>query len=210
MIPLIISNLSTALEIAKKNNIQDKSPDYIFITPENSIGIEKIREINTIINLKPYQSPKKIVVVQDAQKMTVEAQNSFLKTLEEPPENTIIILIVENPDQLLPTIQSRCKIIIEKNNGINKKNLSNFDNNFINIFEELKTMPLGLRFKKASEIATNRNTAKDWVKNAMIALHQDVIKNSDAITKLQEALAKLEANVTPRLVIENLFIHLKS
>ena len=87
------------------------SPDYIEIKPDgNSIKIAQIRKLQSDILLKPYKSYK-IYVIDEAQKMTVEAQNALLKTLEEPPKYAIIILITDNKESLLDTIKSRCEII---------------------------------------------------------------------------------------------------
>ena len=87
------------------------SPDYIEITPDgNSIKIAQIRKLQSDILVKPYKSYK-IYVIDEAQKMTVEAQNALLKTLEEPPKYAIIILITNNKESLLDTINSRCEII---------------------------------------------------------------------------------------------------
>ena len=87
------------------------SPDYIEIKPDgNSIKIAQIRKLQSDILVKPYKSYK-IYVIDEAQKMTVEAQNALLKTLEEPPKYAIIILITDNKESLLDTIKSRCDII---------------------------------------------------------------------------------------------------
>lgn len=89
----------------------DNSPDYIQINPDgNSIKIAQVRKIQSDILVKPYKSYK-IYVFDEAQKMTVEAQNALLKTLEEPPKYAIIILITNNKESLLDTIKSRCEII---------------------------------------------------------------------------------------------------
>ncbi|MGO1369938.1 MAG: DNA polymerase III subunit delta' [Senegalia sp. (in: firmicutes)] len=68
---------------------------------------EQIENIMKEIRTLPYEDGKKIFLIKDADKMTPEAQNAFLKTLEEPPDDTIIILNVENTKSLLPTIISR-------------------------------------------------------------------------------------------------------
>jgi len=89
----------------------ESSPDYITIEPTgSSIKIAQIRELQSDIIIKPH-SDYKIYVINNAQKMTVESQNALLKTLEEPPEYAIIILITNNKESLLPTIKSRCEII---------------------------------------------------------------------------------------------------
>lgn len=85
-------------------------PDVRFITHEKaSISVDDIREqlINDV-TIKPYSSQYKIYIIPDANKMTEQAQNALLKTIEEPPEYAIILLITENSQNLLQTIQSRC------------------------------------------------------------------------------------------------------
>lgn len=89
----------------------DNSPDYINIYPDgNSIKIAQIRKLQTDIIIKPHKDYK-LYILNDAEKMTIEAQNALLKTLEEPPEYAIMILITSNKDALLDTIKSRCEIL---------------------------------------------------------------------------------------------------
>jgi len=85
-------------------------PDIKYITHEKaSISVDDIRgQLNNDITIKPYSSNYKIYIIPDANKMTEQAQNSLLKTIEEPPGYAVIILITDNTDSLLPTIQSRC------------------------------------------------------------------------------------------------------
>lgn len=86
-------------------------PDIIFVTHEkpNTIGVEDIRtKINNDIVIKPYHGPYKIYIMNEAEKMTVQAQNALLKTLEEPPAYAVIILLTTSTEALLPTIISRC------------------------------------------------------------------------------------------------------
>jgi len=75
---------------------------------KDSIGIDEIKELREIAFLSPYRGLYKFFIINDAHKMTHQAANAFLKTLEEPPENTIFILVTHLPEKLLPTIQSRC------------------------------------------------------------------------------------------------------
>ncbi len=89
-------------------------PDIIFVSHEkpNSIGVEDIREgINQTVMIKPYSSPYKIYIVQEAEKMTVQAQNALLKTLEEPPAYAVFLLLVNSMEVMLPTIISRCVVL---------------------------------------------------------------------------------------------------
>jgi DNA polymerase III subunit delta' len=77
----------------------------------SQIKIEQIRELENQIVLKPYEAKYKVFIIKDAQLMTAEAANSFLKTLEEPPPNSVLILITERPKDLFRTIVSRCQLI---------------------------------------------------------------------------------------------------
>ena len=89
-------------------------PDIINVTHEkpNSIGIDEIREqVINDVGIKPYESRYKISIINDAQKLTLQAQNALLKTIEEPPAYAVILLLADNPDALLPTITSRCVIL---------------------------------------------------------------------------------------------------
>ena len=90
----------------------DNHPDFLYIEPDgNSIKIEQIRYLQNKIQEKPIISNKKVYIINDANKMTIEAQNCLLKTLEEPPEYSTIILIGNNESAFLNTIKSRCMII---------------------------------------------------------------------------------------------------
>lgn len=89
-------------------------PDIIFITHEKpgTIGVDDIRsQINNDVVIKPYSAPKKIYIINEGEKMTVQAQNALLKTLEEPPEYAVILILTTNMETLLPTILSRCVVL---------------------------------------------------------------------------------------------------
>ena len=89
-------------------------PDIIFVTQEkpNSVSVDDIRtQINGDVSIKPYSRPYKVYIVNEAEKMTVQAQNAILKTLEEPPEYVVILLLTTNVNSMLPTILSRCVVL---------------------------------------------------------------------------------------------------
>jgi DNA polymerase-3 subunit delta' len=88
-------------------------PDIIRVTHEKaSIGVDDIRlQVNSDIQVKPYNSPYKIYIIDDADKLTEQAQNALLKTIEEPPEYAVIILLTTTTSVLLPTILSRCVLL---------------------------------------------------------------------------------------------------
>ena len=86
-------------------------PDIIYVKHEkpNTISIDEIREqlINDVM-IKPYSSPYKIYIIDEAQKLTLQAQNALLKILEEPPDYGVFLILSTNAERLLPTIRSRC------------------------------------------------------------------------------------------------------
>mgnify|MGYP001136302516 CR=1 FL=1 len=97
-----------------KQALSYNQPDIVYISHEkpNSIGVEDIRaQINNDIGIKPYSSPRKIYIMNEGEKMTPQAQNALLKTLEEPPEYAVILILTDNVEALLPTIISRCVVL---------------------------------------------------------------------------------------------------
>lgn len=99
---------------ACKQALTDNQPDIIRVTHEkpNTISVDDIRaQINNDVVIKPYSSRYKIYILNEAEKMTVQAQNALLKTLEEPPEYAVIMLLTANVNSLLPTILSRCVVL---------------------------------------------------------------------------------------------------
>ena len=94
-----------------KQALSKNQPDIIYVTHEkpNTISVEDIRlQVNNDVAIKPYSSKYKVYIINEAEKMTVQAQNAILKTLEEPPAYVVILLLVSNLRTLLPTILSRC------------------------------------------------------------------------------------------------------
>jgi len=89
------------------------SPDLILIAPQQGgeIQISQIKELIQKLSLKSYSAPFKCAILDKAHLMNQEAQNCFLKTLEEPKGKTLLVLITESPEMLFPTIRSRCEII---------------------------------------------------------------------------------------------------
>ena len=84
-------------------------PDLLLVAPEDrQIKIDEIRLIDDALSFRPFEGRKKIVIVDDADTMNIAAANAFLKTLEEPPGDSVIVLISSRPDRLPATIRSRC------------------------------------------------------------------------------------------------------
>ncbi len=87
-------------------------PDVEIIEAEGQfIKIDQIRELQKQVGYKPFEGRKKVSILNNAERLNLEAANALLKTLEEPPPDTVFILVSSSPGALLPTIVSRCQLI---------------------------------------------------------------------------------------------------
>jgi DNA polymerase-3 subunit delta' len=87
-------------------------PDFVTVSPEKgAIKIDQIRRLTKELSYPPYESAMRVVVLEDVHLMRREAANSLLKTLEEPPENNLLILTAETSQEILSTLTSRCQVI---------------------------------------------------------------------------------------------------
>ncbi len=84
-------------------------PDMVVVTPEKGeIRVGEIRDVEVALSFKPFEGKRKVVIIDEADAMNQAAANAFLKTLEEPPDESLLILITAHPDMLPETIRSRC------------------------------------------------------------------------------------------------------
>ncbi|MCX5759214.1 MAG: DNA polymerase III subunit delta', partial [Candidatus Hydrogenedentes bacterium] len=87
-------------------------PDVTYLAPVKKsriINVEAVQSMTALASLRPFESDWRVFIIQEAERMGIAAQNHFLKTLEEPPGNSLFILVTESPGMLLPTIRSRCQ-----------------------------------------------------------------------------------------------------
>lgn len=92
----------------------NSNPDIIYVRPKKdkkSIGADDMREIEEDVAIKPFNSKYKVYIFEDGMQLTEAAQNTFLKTFEEPPEYAVFIIVIENTASLLQTIMSRCTLV---------------------------------------------------------------------------------------------------
>jgi len=127
--PEKIGKRTLAVEFTKKlfkENITKKQhPDFILIEPQKKeIQISQIRECIWKLSLTPSVAPFKIAIINDAHCLNAEAQNSLLKTLEEPKGQAVLFLITDYPERLFPTILSRCQTL--KFYPVKKEEIENY------------------------------------------------------------------------------------
>jgi DNA polymerase III subunit delta' len=166
-------------------------PDFLLITPESGqIRVEEIRTIDDRLSLKAFEGRFKIVIVDDADTMNQYAANAFLKTLEEPPENSLIILIASRPDRLPDTIRSRCS-------RINFTPLS--QNACGTVIEKVLKQQLEVRSRKSKKVQTPDVLDPKFstlVRLSMgrpgIALTADLLEEREWFTKLLKGILNSE------------------
>lgn len=95
------------------HSMSNTNPDIIHISLDGkkSIGVDKIRDIAQDVAIKPFESARKVYIIDDGDAFTEASQNAFLKTLEEPPSYVSFIIVIENSSTLLQTVLSRCILL---------------------------------------------------------------------------------------------------
>jgi DNA polymerase III delta prime subunit len=191
-----------------------KREDKIFLKSEMSLGINDVRRLQHRLYLKPYSSAFNVAIIPEAEKLTFPAQNAMLKLLEEPPENTIIILCSFASEALLPTVVSRCQMI-----KLPSKSRVKIDKSLVfqskKLIRNILRTRMGERIKMAGEIAKSRQQAIEFCQTQLIVWREIMLKevNKDKkkefgriIREIDKALKMLEANTNPKLVIEDLLL----
>ncbi len=173
--PAHLGKFSLAMEFAKKiTGGMDKkvNPDVIIISPETEekkgivkkkdIKIEKIRELEHELSLTAYFGKYKVAIIDEADRLSRASQNALLKTLEEPPQKAVIILIAEDMDKIIATIKSRC--VIKKFNLVKDCEIADMvrgENAEEVIFWSLNRPGLAINLQKKEEELEKRKKAQD-------------------------------------------------
>ena len=180
----------SCIEFDSSNN-----PDFQVIDPEeSSIKIEQIRKMNNKIYEKPIISRRKVYIINNADSMTLDAQNCLLKTLEEPPEYAVIILIGTNENIFLNTIKSRCvKINFSKISDeelkkilINKYEYSNVSENMLKLFSG--SLEKAINLKDKEDIYIEIEQIFNNIENINII---DLLNKKETITKNKEEIMNI-------------------
>lgn len=181
-----------ALKILRK----DKEADYIDIinySPKKaSFGVDDVRNIIEEVSKKPYEGNEKVIIIHEGDKLTIQAQNALLKTIEEPPKGVFIILLSESLELLLDTIKSRCQVY--KLTPLNKEHMLSFIKK-INITQE-ESILSALAYAegipgRAERILHDENLEN--LRNLVIKLFNEVInKDINCIVQYEEKFDKFK------------------
>jgi hypothetical protein len=240
MIPILIvggtpeERGAKAEEITRNSQLAVNNFNTFTLESSASIGIDQIRTLQHRLSLKPLAGKgQKIALIQEAQNLTPEAQNALLKTLEEPPKQTQIILTVPNSESLLPTVVSRCQFARLKSKpqvSLSGEEFSQYFNTLISFLSS----SFGERLQKLDELDLTRDRQKaiDWINSQIVIARQLLLnllpqqsdnRNNVAMKQcsnltIQQSLSLLKSllitrtyldtNVNIRLALDNLLIDL--
>ena len=179
---------------------------------ETSIGIDCIRELITTLSRKPHQRKKKIAIILEAHFLTEEAQNALLKTLEEPPGKTQIVIGIGSARKLLPTILSRCQVIHLRGAGSRKDAApEKAKKEFYDLLRKNYSARLNWAEDEKDRISS-RSQAQDILSAWLLILRSFLLKEKDIKTHLEKGLRYLNllqtTNISPRLTIESFLLSL--
>jgi DNA polymerase III delta prime subunit len=193
-----------------------ESPDIHVLNPkkENSIGIESVKELQKTMRYKPFQEEKQVGIILQAEKLTTQAQNALLKTLEETTDTSIYILCVDNERNLLPTIKSR-GIVIYSSSQIEKTKVEEDLGDFLELdpLEQFNTIEKYSKDKDSSLAFINtleerfRKRLELDIKNGNIDSSQ---KNLSLLKTAQKSREKISANCNRRLTLEAMFVEVNA
>ena len=178
--------------------------DTIRIPEEGTIGIEMIRDFERELSLTPRNSPAKVGILTDMDRLTPEAQNALLKTLEEPPPHTYIIGTTSVPEALLPTVRSRMSVV--KLPNVTRKSDTSL------LLKLLRESP-GKRITSLEPFIATRDDAKRFITSLLGAAREELLAHptrelSTLIRNLLTAQSQLSVNVNPKLVLDNAVLHI--
>lgn len=191
-------------DLIKKAGFLNNHPDLLKLE-EDKLGVAEAKKIREHLSLKPFSGNKSAVIVYQADQFSADAQNSLLKTLEEPPLTAIIILGTSSEEQILPTIISRCEII----NLDNQLAPFNLDEKQINRIKQL----LITSKKERIQIIEKLDDREAFLKELIVYFRQQLLDETTAsqnivnfIKDLIEAERWAKQNVNIRAILEYLML----
>ncbi|TSC65421.1 MAG: DNA polymerase III subunit delta' [Microgenomates group bacterium Gr01-1014_80] len=195
-----------------RENFSPDHPDLLYFPNDSKLGIEQARKIKGHFSLKPYSAKGRVAVMEDASALTLEAQNALLKTLEEPPEEALLLLGAKSESDLLPTVLSRCQIVILGSGTTPESNKDSGQNQ--NDIENLLQSSIEERFEYIEKLKDREEFLHDLVIHFRNQLHQlshdrstfDAKELNKFLRELLQAEEWAVQNVNIRAILEYLML----
>jgi len=170
----------------RRNQVDLKpNPDLLVLETETTIGITAVRTLEKFLQRRPYARPLKTAVIDDADRLTLPAQQALLKTLEEPPAHSQIILLAESQETLIPTVVPRC---------------------LVRRLPEITPVPGRISPPTAAD-AVSPEAAREFITSQLRYLQYELRQHPETVNvkqikALNLALSALKFNVNPKLTLE--------
>jgi len=185
----IVAKYLANVIMGKEND--SESIDIVKYSPSsNSFGVDEVRNIIDEVNKKPYEGERKVLILYRCDKLTVQAQNALLKTIEEPPKGVYLILLSDSLEMILDTIQSRCQVY--KLTPLSKEEISNYiDYKYPNLSLEDKHSALAYSTGVPGKVDKFiEDQSLKSLRDICIALFEDILKREQGIVLKYEELLK--------------------
>lgn len=185
--------------ILEGSNISKTNPDLLILEDEK-IGIAQIKQLIKHLSTKPFGKTAKSAIILNGNSISPDAQNALLKTLEEPPVESIILIGVNSESKLLPTVLSRCLVISHNSSPITH-------NNELNLLQLLNAS-----IEDRFDLIETTDNKDQFLNDLTEAYRQKVLtgeRNSEFLEDLLQAQIWKESNVNLRTILEYLMLKLK-
>lgn len=193
-------------KIVNKHLGEENADVVVYKAKKATLGVDEVRKIIEEVNKKPYEGDRKVILIHNAEKLTVQAQNALLKTIEEPPNGVFIILLTTNLEIILETIKSRCQIY--KLTPLNKEEMLEVLNRRTGIEENIIKSALAYAHGipgRAERFLDDESLEK--MRDLILLMLKDVSKRDvDSILKYEKEFLKFKDEKEELLSVIELFI----
>jgi len=189
----VVAKHMSAQIMDRRDNIE--SVDIVKYYPSSSsFGVDDVRNVINEVSKKPYEGDKKVLILYKCDKLTVQAQNALLKTIEEPPKGVYLILLSDSLEMILDTIQSRCQIY--KLTPLNKEDILTYiQEEYPELPDEHKKAALAYSAGvpgKVDRFISDENLKR--LRDICIELFEDILKREQGLVLKYEELFKNSKN----------------
>lgn len=187
------------------------------ISPAPSIGIDKVRSIRNILTEKPFGGGDRLIILNNIEKATTEAANALLKILEEPPERTYLVLTTGNLDRILPTVISRCQLVIDHTSSINVPDNDKGMSRESNLLKEVLAASSGERILLSQTLCKSKEETIKILDSLLLFMRLLLYKDENELTLSKGKIASLmkktvaaknylERNINYKATLDILFL----
>lgn len=203
---LIVSQNSNKSYLLNLLNLDANSiEESIINNQDSSIGIKEISSLSEKSSKK--SDLIKVILIINSEKLTTEAQNSLLKLIEEPSNNSLILLHTNNIGLIIDTIKSRCEVIFD-----NKEVEDEEKNNIEFLFKEFTQKDYIQKIKVVEKFLKDYDNKSSYKKAILVILNELAKKQShlNVVSKIEKAYKAIDLNVSPKLVFDYISIILEA